>query len=450
MKTYSIDKKVFKKNKEMFKNNFKNVKSSFAAFNANVDAITKIDKKFPINFKEVKSNSKLPNSVKSMKDLKNALVHSMKHGKAVELKIENKELYTKLMKSLNFRHKRIGGQMGIVANTLSKLGVKKPVIFSNLLSNEQAKLFESNVLFPSVKNNRIVFKRAKQAGRKKDPTRENIIIEYSQGFTIECKDETFKTPRNNRFIISSPVHKSPPLIPENLMRKDLFNTFKRAFISGYHHVKKKNHSRLFNKWVNQLKKIKELNPDLLIHLEYVDLHKEWLNNELLKVIKQVHSFGLNEAETASLMEYLSLNKERDKIIKSKNSADSLIKAGKILMKLFGLKRLSIHTLQFIISITVKDYPVKVNDLIHANVYAMRVVNSKGVHGMSGFVKGLNDINKYELSSIGLKASRVKEDKDYNIIVIPNFNTETVPVEYTVGLGDTVSSAAFYAEEAVSK
>lgn len=448
LKTYFTNKDwkvLFEQNKKIYSNNLERVKKSFSAFNANTDLITIIDKDFPYKLNNVKSTVKLPNSIKTITDLKNAITYSLVHGTAAELKISNTDLYYKLLKKIKVKERRIGGQMGIVANTLAELGVHEVIIFTNLLSNKQARLFNNKVLYPSIKNNKLVFKKAKECGRKNDATRQNIIVEYKQKTRIKLKDKTITTPRNNRFIISSPVEKSPPLIPKLLLRRELFEGVSKAFISGYHHIKKKDNEKIFKEWVHQLKTIKKLNPKIKIHLEYVDLHKDWLNKQLFKALKEAHSFGLNETETANIMKYLGNNKLYKGIIKSDYSAETLVKAGIFLADKFKLERVNIHSLQFIISITSKDYKVKIKDLLHANIYGVRVVNSKGVHGMKGFVKGLKSINKYELSSTAVDQSFYEELDKYNIVIVPNFKTETVPVKYTVGLGDTVSSAILYAE-----
>ncbi|MBN1924124.1 MAG: hypothetical protein JW791_05200 [Nanoarchaeota archaeon] len=448
LKTYSTSKdwkKLFKENKTIFKDNLKTVKSSFSAFNANVDIITELDKSFPYKFDDTKSNCIMPTSIDSLKDLKNALVHSFVYGKASELKIENKELYQELRRKLNFKAKRIGGQMGIVANTLSYLGVQKVIVFTNLLSNDLAELFNDKVLFPSIKDDNLVFKKAIECGNPNDDTRVNIIIEYKQGSKIKLKDKTITIPRNNRFIISSPVYKSNPLLPKSLLRKELFQDLKRVFFSGYHHVKEKNVKKVFKEWVYQLKMIKQFNTELLIHVEYVDIHKKWLNNELFKVLKHVQSFGCNEVETTNLMKYLGEKKLYDTLIKSNHSPEHLVEAGNYLMKKFNFKRLSIHTLEYVMLFTEKNYSISNEKLLHANIYGVRVVNSKALAGEK-FLNTLKTINEQPFSAVGVKAANKSYKTPYNLIIVPNMSEKKVPVIYTVGLGDTVSSAIFYAEE----
>jgi ADP-dependent phosphofructokinase/glucokinase len=368
-----------------------------------------------------------------LNDLKSALAYSFKKGSANELKIENKKLYNELLE-LKVSKKRLGGQMGIVANTLATLGVHKIIVFTNLLSKEQTSMFDKRVLFPIIKNNKIILKPVHECGRESDETRINIIIEYKKGTKVKLKDKTLIIPRSNRFIISSPVTKSPPLIPKNLLRADLWNKFDKAFISGYHHIKKNEATKVFKEWKEQLRIIKRLNPDLNIHLEYVDLHKDWLNKALFKVLKLIDSFGLNEVEAMNIMKYLG-KKGYDKI-----SPENLVKAGEELIKSFKFKRVNIHTLKYLIELT--TYSIDEEKVIHANLFGVRVVNSKGVSGEK-FMKALKSIHKYAPSPVGIKAASKKYNTKNNLIIVPNFKTHTVPVKYTVGLGDTVSSSVFF-------
>lgn len=447
LKTYFTSnywKKLFNENRKLFRNNLKTIKKAFVAFNANIDYIAELDKNFPLKFDDIPSNAGLPNSINSITDLKKALVYSFTAGKAVELKIVNEELYHKLLALFDFKEKRIGGQMGIVANTLNYLGVEKVIIYTQLLSEKQAKMFNKGILFPELKNNRIVLEDARTAGDKNKPTRINIIIEYDKGFKIKLKDKNIIIPRNNRFIISAAVHKSKPLLPKELLKKGLFSGVNRLFLSGYHHIEEKNAKKTFNEWIKQIEIIKSLNNELIIHLEYVDLHQSWLNRKLFKVLKHVHSFGLNEVELMNIMSYLGESELAESINESDFESESLIRAGEYLMKKFNLMRISIHTLDFIICIARKNYPAKLKKLLHANIYGLRVVNSKGLKG-ENFRNELKNINNHDFNGNGLMNARIDETRDFNIIVAPNFSEESVEVRYTVGLGDTLSSAILYAE-----
>lgn len=417
----------------------------FIAFNANTDYIINF-KKLPFNLKNVNSNAELPSEVRDETGLKKALVNALKRGEAVELRAESEEYYNSLINQVKPGEKRIGGQMGIVANNLARLGVNKVIAYTNPLSKELSKLFHKNVLYPVVNEGEVVLKPINECGGS-ESTRVNLIIEYKKGEEVRTKDGSFTVPRNNRFILSSPVKNSKPVLKKSLLKKCLFENVNRVFLSGYHHISKRD-KRLFKKLIEQVKMMKEFNPRMLIHVEYVDLHKHWLNKELFKLLKHVHSFGMNEVELGNLMKYLGKKSIHQLIKDTDYSIEGLIRAGSVLMKEFNLQRVSIHTLPYMISLTRKDYPISKEVLLHANIYGIRVVNSKGISN-KGFVKELRKVNKYALSPEGvLNASRDYETS-YDLIIVPNFNSEEVPVKFTVGLGDTISSAVFFAEEALN-
>jgi len=435
-------KNLFNKNAELFKNNLSNLNNLFVAFNANIDYIKKITPDFFLKFEDINENCSLPNLIESIDDFKKAIIFSSKRGKAVELKINNHELYEYLLKKIKYDNKRIGGQMGIVANNLSTLGVKKTIIFTNVLSKIQAKFFKKNIYFPTLLNNKLTLKPAKDCGSERDKTRINLIFEFNEGLKIKVKNGTIIIPRNNRFIVSSPYVNNPPLIPKSLMKAELFSKVDRIFLSGYHHITKKQ-KHLFVQWKNQIETIKQFNPKMMIHLEYVDLHQEWLSKELFKILKMVDSFGINEVELMNLVKSLGEESLSKKIVKSNYSSKYLIDAGLFVMKEFKLKRVNIHTLECLINLTTKDYPVNFEKLIHSNIFAIRVTNARAISGES-FAQSLKGININSLNKKGIEESKIVQEKDYNLIIVPNFN-KNIKIKYTVGLGDTISSTSFYSE-----
>lgn len=450
MKTYSTAssnwKKKFKDNAKIFKNLLKTVKSAFVAYNVNTDAITKIDNNFlkVLDFKDTSKDSKLPKGIDSVKSLKEAVAYSFTNGLAIELKIENEELYSFLMKKLKFKDKRIGGQAGIAANTLAKLGVEKVIVYSNILSLDQSKLFLKKILFPVVKSGKLKLIPANKAGDASSPTRVNIIVEYTKGMKIRMTDGIVAAPRNSRFIISHQPFSSKPVLPKELLIPELFTNITRLFLSGFHHVKEEEANTVFDECFKQLETIKGFNNDCLIHVEYVDLHKDWLKEKFLELLHHIDSFGLNEVEMLNLMRFLNEDKIAKLVSSSDYSAYSLVTAGLYIAKNFNLKRVSIHHINFIISITKKDYPIPISHIVDSNIFGIRVVNSKCVAG-EDFLKELRSTVDYPFDSEGLSAADIRyDDLDYNIVVVPNLSPKK-KITYTVGLGDTISCAVFFGE-----
>ncbi len=439
MKIYSISswRKIFAENEKRFRDGLSFVESSFVAFNANLDCIYKLDNRF--EFEEV-DKIELPSSIKNKTDLSKALIYSFMKGKAVELKIESKQLYEELLEKLNFEEIRLGGQMGIVANTLSKLGVKKVVVFSNLFPEELAVRFEDNVYYPLLHKGKIILNKAKRSGFKDQVARKNIIIEYKKGQKIKSGNKIFRCPRNNRFIISSPEQSTLPIFPTQLLNAGLFSGIQRIFLSGYHHVDKKNVKKVFKNWIAQIRRIKQI-TDSKTHLEYVDIHKDWMNKEVLTLLNYVDSLGLNEVECCNLMSYCGNIKLYDRIRKEYNAKD-LIEAGKYLVKRFGLERVAIHTLNSIIVVVKDDYEIPNKYIIDSVVYAIRVTISKLIYS-DRFNKM---VGKYSWH-INSKDRAVWGEHildGVRVVVVPNLSIDESP-KFTVGLGDTISSTSFYGE-----
>ncbi len=439
MKTYSISewRKLFIENKKKFSKGLSFVDEAFVAFNANLDYIYRLNNMF--KFERVKK-IELPSSIKDRKDLTKGLLYSFTNGKAIELKIENKELYNELLNELDFDEIRMGGQMGIVANTLSKLGVKKVVVFSNLFPEELAKRFESRVYYPMLNKGKIILNKAKRSGFKDQSARKNIIIEFKKGQKIVIGGKSFVCPRNNRFIISSPDESSLPIFPTQLIRKELFSSIKRIFVSGYHHVDKKRVKKVFKNWIAQINTIRTISNSK-IHLEYVDIHKEWMNKEVIKLLSHINSLGLNEVECCNLMNYCGNMKLHNKIKRGYKTKD-LIEAGLYLIKRFGLDRVAIHTLNSIIVVVKKEYEIPNDYIVDSVIFAIRATISKLIYG-NEFAKKIDQYS-WHINKTDSKLWGQWELPDVRVVIVPNLSIDEKP-RFTVGLGDTISSISFYGE-----
>ncbi len=457
LKTFSTEKdnynywvKQFEKNKVLFDNNLNNVKKIIVAFNANIDAITKVDEDFlkKINFKNIKTtNIKIPKEIKSRKDLLHGLAYSIINGESLELEINNEELYSSLLDELKIHTKRMGGQMGIVANHLARIGVNKVIVYNNKLSEEQASLFHEDVLFPKIVNDELKLIPAREAGDKNNPTRINIIIEYLKDTVIEFSDKKIKIPRNNRFIISHKPFRYEPVFPDEIIREELFSDCFRLFLSGFHHATPETSEKIFQKSCSQINNIKSLNPFIKIHVEYVDLHQEWLYKGIMMILSHVDSFGLNEVETVSFLKYINKNKLAKMIKNNDYNSELMAEAAQVILKEIGLQRVNIHHLHYLVCAILRSYGIEKDWMRQANIYAVRIVSSRAIFGKEYLDEHkISLIDDSPLSKKGVKecCSVFRQKPNIVITVVPNKTTKR-PVKWTVGLGDVVSSTSFVSE-----
>ena len=126
------------------------IKSVACAFNTCIDSVVKISGKEVLELikKEKLSLSTLQKiehkSINSVSDFIKGIFLCFSNGIAEEWTSNKIEIFNWLQSNIGTKKVQIGGQAGIVANTLSLTDIKKVIVHSNALSKEQAKQFFPN------------------------------------------------------------------------------------------------------------------------------------------------------------------------------------------------------------------------------------------------------------------------------------------------------------------
>lgn len=133
--------------------------------------------------------------------------NALKEGKASHIPV-NEKMLDWFTETFPERVERIGGQAGIIANQLAILGWKS-VIYTPILSEKLAILFDKKVEFPVPEGEEVVLKNVKKCTKEGDPTKINWIFEFREKDKFKIGGDVAVAPRSNRVIYSSPFPSIP-------------------------------------------------------------------------------------------------------------------------------------------------------------------------------------------------------------------------------------------------
>ncbi len=436
-----------------YEKNIKNISGVFVAFNTNLDAIKYINQDFlnTLNIKDFKPENNI-HQIDSLDNLKTGLITSMKLGKAMEWEIEDMDTYSYLIHDIDYDMHRIGGQAGIVANCLTRLGMKDVIVFNPKISEAEADMYDPKVKSIKFSKNSVTIQKAKDTYSKDNTPKINIIFEYKKGIQIKTKTETFQVPRMNRFIVSYRPKGREPFFEEDLaknMEKHLKKT-KRAFLSGYHSL---DTEQQFFKAKVQLGILRKANPNMKMHLEFTSEEDMDKVSKIVKyIIPGVDSVGCNERETCLILGAIGKKDLAEKIKHSGYSAPELFDGIKYIKEKTHIKRIHIHNINYMLCLVEKSYtsPEKTRD---AMLFCVLSAFAKSVLGFIHHAVDIDLSNNVRVNIEGMKQlsrmdsimhAKVSEGtydcgKDY-LVMIPT--KLACHAKATVGLGDVVSSAAF--------
>ena len=216
------------------------------------------------------------------------------------------EIYNWLDKNIGYERLQMGGQGGIIANVLALLNVKKVIAHTNSLPEIQAKQFlDLDNLLAFNENGEL--KKAVSISRNNDLPLIHWIIEFDKGdeFTIDGK--TYKCPKSNRFIATYDPMNMNLVMDENFISYVNNNPIDFLILSGFNPLLESNNGLgLIDNAVDVLKKWKEANKEMIIHLEVASTQDKVIRKAIVdKLIPLSHSIGLNERETIDVLEVMN-------------------------------------------------------------------------------------------------------------------------------------------------
>ena len=447
----------------------------FAAFNTNVDVVVHVNNE---NLNRIYQRdpgilslgleedfSRQADLIESPEEFISILLGAMKYGKSLYMLTTSEKLLSWLSQSFTEAREILGGQAGIIANQISNLGAEA-VVYSRLLSPQQAALFKDEVLAPAVRDNQLVVEPVKQVANPNDECKVNWIFEYAKDVTVTLGDTTVTTPRANRVILATRPKNAIMSFADEMMDHlpELGKHIDLAFMAGYHYISENNpdgrsYREFLDKALKELELLRQGNPKVAVHYEYVPMKERNLEAETLAEIgNAIDSFGINENEIKLVLDDFDFQEERKELEKSER-AYTLYRAALPIFRKMNLKRLHVHNLGYYVVIVSKDYHISPEICREACLYASSVNALKAKYG--GFAEGerLPEAGQIELSEIGFKQllgikeemdlpdefleTGIYEGDDHYLLVVPAHVIQN-PVS-TVGMGDTISSTSFALE-----
>lgn len=405
--------------------------TAFLAYNANIDAIVRVERIKDIFTKEefVRAKNKNPDKIRKKEDILAGILNSMEREGGLEIEA-TKEMEDWLRENLEPDEKRMGGQIGIMSNMLANLGVNCLVYFP-LLSKEQSKMF--------VKKDNLKF--LTEEGWKKSGfyfdgarTKTNWIFEFKKGekiFDQEAKD-------SSRFIVASRLDEDR--IKSSLLENRVKNINKKsnfAIVSGYHDVKEKYNDSNFLEQLkaggNVLKKL-----EIPVKLEFGNILNKKIRNAILEYIaSEVDCVSIDKKELFLILESIGedLPKEKDIFW--------IEKSLKKIMEELDLQSIELHCLNYFIKLTHKSNKEKVERAFEI----ARDVAYLRSQGKEITWENLENLGKREVSEEGLREKKKleRELNEENIITIIVPNKINPNPKITVGLGDVFSASSFLFE-----
>ncbi len=433
------------------------IKSVACAFNTCIDSVVKISGNdiLKLTKQEKLSLSKLQKidhkSINTTSDFIKGVFLCFTKGIAEEWTSDKPEIFNWLLSNIGIKKMQIGGQAGIVANTLSLTDIKKIIVHSNALTKEQAKQF-----FPN--KNLLSFDEKGQLKQASLINRDKIssihwIIEFDKNDKITIEEKTFICPKSNRFIVTY----DPPLFNFKLDKTFIKYTTKKHidyyFLSGYQALSYHNHGL---KHIKKSEKIislwKEKNPNSIIHLEIASTQDKIIRKAITThLANKVDSIGINDREVIDILEVIK-NKKLSQNCSQNPDSINLLKAILKIKQKTNCPRIQLHMLGLYITIQDRKYPISPAKIRNGMILAATAAASKAYIGSltkksdilqsqknTVSEKSLSELEKLSefLNSKTLLQKGFCTYKNLNIIAIPTIIIEKPKT--LVGMGDTISS-----------
>lgn len=441
----------------------KKVSSVATAFNTNIDAIFKITgkqlKKLIIDY-NIPTDDLLKitqTSFNKPTDVILGIVKCFSRGIAEEWVTENIDIYHWLENNLGYQHLQMGGQAGIIANTLALLKIKKIIAHTNSLPALQAQQFLNLPnLYGFDKTGKL--KKANSISRPSDIPLIHWIIEFDKNDSFTIDGHKFTCPKSNRFIATYDPLNMNLVMDTSFVNYLEHNKVDYLVLSGFHPLLSDNNGlKLIKKAVAVIKKWKKANEGLIVHLEVASTQDKIIRKAIVDDIAPLSdSAGLNERETIDLLQVMGKNKLAEKIEKETNACN-LFEALMFLKQKLNIPRIQLHMFGLYITIQDTRYPYSAEQNLKGMMTAAVVSSSKA---MIGYLNSYEDVGKtlgLPVSNQGLgelKKLAKKLDKpelaqtgvcqigDYTVSATPTILIDKPKT--LVGMGDTISSVSLLA------
>ena len=434
--------------------------SVYTAYNTNVDAIVYLNGKIVQRLVDEfgadavkKRIDEYPREIDEPLDFVARLVHALKTGKPMAVPLVNENLHTWFDDHFDYDVERMGGQAGIIANLLASLDFKRVIVYTPHLAGRQAGLFldRPNLLFPVVDGGRLAFRHPREAYRENDPIKVNRIFEFRAGMAFKLGSETITVPFSGRFIVSSRfesirIYTEPALKP---FLPEIGEEVDGVILSGYQGIKLRySDGKDANHYLKKAKEdimLLKRRKDVKVHLEFASIQNRALRKKVIyNLFPMVDSVGMDESEIAYVLNALGYPKLSERIFTYNRIEDSVL-GGKIILDEMNLEILQIHTIYYLMYITLKDNPLTEEELrksleVGTTLAAARASLGE-VKSPQDYRVGMNVPFNERGEYVKLRFEEAKRrTREYKVVITPTRLVKK-PVS-TVGLGDTISAGAF--------
>ncbi|HII90660.1 MAG TPA: ADP-dependent glucokinase [Methanosarcina sp.] len=460
-------------------------------YNVNIDSVYRISgieiSELLETFEEAEILNKIenpPGKIFSESDFVAGLAYCMKNGYGAEWLVFEQSVF-EFLKTRYFGKSivRMGGNAGIMANALSQLGASRVIPNVAVLSKTQLSLFSKKAIYFPEASTQITENERKEPEENKgafssrqEPI--HFVFDFSEGETFSLYGTEVRVPRENRFIATCD-HLNLRLFVNPAFEQYALKhacELDGVLISGFHLLLENypnglTYETILDDTFSQLKSWKAKNNKLHIHLEFGHFSsKKIANSVFLKFEEISDSFGMNEDELSMLYSLHGVPGEGLLHME----ADAISNAAFRLASGHGLKKLMIHTREFVLAVFKNDFNLTPDSEFEMgeseNPILQRAVGEKlealefgvkcaGAYAASGRLEGREFVEKeaaklqespfgkkrieafvkaFNGKTFGQGAYILREN--YIICMLPTM-LSTSPIT-TVGLGDTLTAGTF--------
>lgn len=403
-------------------------------YNVNIDAVHNISggeiSRLIADF-GLRPKVELPEKIGGLEDLVSGLLFCMKRGSGAELLIDDPEVAGLIEKTFAWQN-RLGGNAGNMANVLAQIGAE-PVLSVPSLTYRQA-----SFLHPGVKVAKKDTLQPALLATKEGEDLTHFVFQFSAGEKVVTPGETVVSPLENRFIASFDslnrrLYTDPDF--DSYCQRHL-EEMEGALIAGFHLVTFPCLEESVKERIEQIRSWKKRRPELYVHAEMGSIQRPEMMRCLLESLA-ADSIGMNEDELAVLggIEPGSMG---------------ILEAARRLRSHLGISRICVHTREYVVS--------AVRDLIGPKEEIAALERGVGVAATlaaTGSIFGerpslnINRAGAFAVNDFCMKGAKPSGSGAYKrlgdefLCLVPSLNAENPKT--TVGLGDSMTAAAFFYE-----
>ena len=302
---------------------------------------------------------KPPGKIFSKSDFIAGLVYCMKNGYGDEWLIFEQAVF-EFLKTRYFEKSllKMGGNAGIMANTLSQLGASRVIPNVAVPSEIQLSLFsKKSIYFPP-----FPLQRKNSSGAESEEDMEivssnqdamHFVFDFSEGETFSLYGTQIRVPRENRFIATYDHLNFRLFVNPAFEKYSLEHACEidGALISGFHLLLEtysdgSSYKRILENTLCNIRRWKVLNYKLRVSLEFGHFtSKDIANFVFLEFASICDSIGMNEDELAMFCHLHGV--PQNELLHME--AEAVGNATFELASQYGLKKLIIHTREFVLT-----------------------------------------------------------------------------------------------------